>query len=158
MTIGRLALSALLGATVLAGTAASAAERQVTEQGITYTIVDDSIIPESLTGRPGDPEKGRQWFVDRRLGNCLACHAVSALADEPYHGNVGPSLDGVGAALSEGVIRLRIVDPKVVNPDTIMPAFFRSTGLWDVRKDHEGKTILTAEQVEDIVAFLKTLK
>lgn len=158
MTIRRLTLSALTAAGVLVAGAAGAAERQVTEQGITYTIVDESIIPQSLTGRPGDPEKGRKWFVDRRLGNCLACHAVSALADEPYHGNVGPSLDGVGAALPEGVIRLRIVDPKVVNPDTIMPAFFRSTGLWDVKKGFEGKTILTAEQVEDVVAFLKTLK
>jgi len=158
VTIGRLTLSALLGTVVLAGGAADAAERQVTEQGITYTIVDGSIIPESLTGKPGDPEKGREWFVDRGLGNCPACHQVLVLADEPYHGNVGPSLDGVGAALPEGAIRLWIVDPKVVDPDTIMPAFFRSTGLHDVMEKFQGKTILTAEQVEDIVAFLKTLK
>ncbi len=150
--VAALAVSAVIGG------AAIAAERQVTEQGITYTIVDEHAIPESLTGKPGDPEKGRKVFVNRKLGNCLACHQVSALADEPYHGNVGPSLDGVASRLSEGEMRLRIVDPKVVNPDTIMPAFFRSTGLHDVLEKFRGKTILTAEQVEDVIAFLKTLQ
>ncbi len=149
---------AALAVSVAIGGAAVAAERQVTEQGITYTIVDEQAIPQSLTGKPGDPDKGRKVFINRKLGNCLACHQVSALADEPYHGNVGPSLDGVASRLSEGEMRLRIVDPKVVNPDTIMPAFFRSTGLHDVLKKFQGKTILTAEQVEDVVAFLKTLK
>ncbi len=152
MMVAALAVSAVIGGSAIA------AERQVTEQGITYTIVDEQAIPESLTGKPGDPEKGRKVFVNRKLGNCLACHQVSALADEPYHGNVGPSLDGVASRLSEGEMRLRIVDPKVVNPDTIMPAFFRSTGLHDVLEKFRGKTILTAEQVEDVIAFLKTLK
>ncbi len=149
---------AALAVSVAIGGVAVAAERQVTEQGITYTIVDEQAIPQSLTGKPGDPERGRKVFVNRKLGNCLACHQVSVLADEPYHGNIGPSLDGVASRLSEGEMRLRIVDPKVINPDTIMPAFFRSTGLNDVLKKFQGKTILTAEQVEDVVAFLKTLK
>lgn len=146
------------GAAVLAASGAGAETRQVTEQGITYTIVDDHQIPQPLTSEPGDPQRGREAFVDRRLGNCLACHHVTALEAEPYHGNVGPTLDGVADRLSEAEMRLRVVDPKVVNPDTIMPAFFRSTGLHDVAEQFEGKTILTAQQVEDVVAFLKTLK
>ncbi len=145
----------LFGGGILSGDAGAAETR--TEQGITFTIVDHE-IPESLTGRPGNPEDGLKWFVNRKLGNCLACHKVSALEGEPYHGEIGPSLDGVASRLSEGEMRLRLVDPKVINPDTIMPAFFRSSGLRNVMEKFKGKTILTAQQIEDIIAFLKTLK
>lgn len=145
-------------ATCLTVLGARAETREVTEQGITYTIVDEHAIPQPLTAEPGDPRRGREAFVGRNLGNCLACHHVTALEEEPYHGNVGPTLDGVAERLSEAEMRLRIVDPKVVNPDTIMPPFFRSTGLHDVADKFVGKTILTAQQVEDVIAFLKTLK
>lgn len=120
--------------------------------------IKDGAIAASLTGRPGDPQKGRQVIVGRTLGNCLACHAISALANEPYHGNVAPGLDGVASRMSEGELRLRVVDGTKVNPDTMMPPFYRTEGLNRVMKRFEGKTILTAEQVEDVVAFLKTLK
>jgi sulfur-oxidizing protein SoxX len=120
--------------------------------------IKDGAIAASLTGRPGDVQKGRQVVVGRTLGNCLACHAISALANEPYHGNVAPSLDGVASRMSEGELRLRVVDGTKVNPDTMMPPFYRTDGLNRVMKRFEGKTILTAEQVEDVVAFLKTLK
>ncbi len=143
---------------VAIGGAAVAAERRVTEQGITSTIVDGQMIPQSLTGKPGDPDRGRKSSSDRKLGNCLACHQLSVLADERYHGNVGPSLNGVASRVSEGEMRLQIVKPKLANPDTIMLAFFRSTGLHDVLKKLHGKTILTAEQVKDVIAFFKTLK
>lgn len=140
------------------GLGAQAGGETVTEQGITYEIVDGSAIPSPLTAEPGDPVRGREVFVSRSLGNCLACHQVTALEAEPYHGNVGPNLDGVADRLSEGELRLRIVDPKVVNPDTIMPAFFRASDLHEVLDRFSGKTILSAQQVEDVVAFLATLK
>jgi sulfur-oxidizing protein SoxX len=144
-------------AAVLAASGAGAETRQVTEQGITCTIVDEHAIPQPLTSEPGDPLRGREVFVGRRLGNWLACHHVTALEEEPYHGNVGPTLDGVADRLSDAGMRPRVVEPKVVDPVTIMPAFFRSTGLHDVREPFVG-TILTAQQVEDVIAFLKPLK
>lgn len=138
--------------------AAVADEATVTESGLTYLVVDGTEIPEPLTGAPGDPERGREVFVDRGLGNCLGCHAVSRLADEPFHGDVGPPLDGVGDRRSAGELRLQVVDPKALNPDSVMPAFFKTAGLVGVADKYEGETILTAEQVEDVVAFLGTLK
>lgn len=120
--------------------------------------VRDGGIPASLTGRPGDPEKGRRVVADRLLGNCLACHAISTLTAEPHQGNVGPSLDGVASRLSAAQLRLRIVDPSRLNPDTMMPAFYRVDGLTDVMRKFQGKPILSAGQVEDAIAFLETLK
>lgn len=125
---------------------------------VSYEIVDESSIPEPLTGKPGDPDKGRLTFIDRKLGNCLGCHAVTELEAEPFHGEVGPPLDGIGDIYEEGEIRLRVVNPKVVNPDTIMPGFYVTDGLHRVAEKFQGKTILTAEEVEDIVAYLMTLK
>ncbi len=127
------------------------------QEVVNYTVVDESSIPTSLTGKPGNPEKGREAAVGRRKGNCLACH-VMPIPEEQFHGEVGPSLEGVGSRYSEGELRLRIVDPKVLNPDTIMPAFYKADGLHRVAKKHKGKTMLTAQEVEDIVAYLKTLK
>ena len=123
-----------------------------------YEIEGGRSIPNSLTGEPGDPENGRTIAIERRLGNCLACHQVPALADVPFHGDVGPSLAGVANRYSEGELRLLVVDPKVVNPDSIMPAFHRSDGLFRVMAEFEGKPILSAQQVEDVVAFLRTLE
>jgi sulfur-oxidizing protein SoxX len=118
----------------------------------------DGAIAAPLTGKAGDPQKGRQVVVGRQLGNCLACHAITALANQPYHGNVAPSLDGVASRMSEGELRLRVVDGTKVNPDTMMPPFYRVDGLNKVTKSFQGTTILSAEQVEDVVAFLKTLR
>lgn len=119
--------------------------------------IRDHAIPASLTGQPGDPQKGRQVVVNRQLGNCLACHEITALKNEPFHGNTGPSLDGVAGRLKEGELRLRLVDATTVNPDTMMPSFYRIEGLNRVLPQFQGKTVLTAEQIEDVVAFLKTL-
>jgi sulfur-oxidizing protein SoxX len=137
---------------------ASAAGAKVTEGDITYAIVDDRAIPIALTGIPGDPANGAKVVADRRLGNCLACHTVSKLDKEPFQGNVGPALDGAGDRYTPAELRLQIVNSKILNPDSVMPAFFRTAGLVGVRKDFAGKTILTAQQVEDVVAFLSTLK
>lgn len=133
-------------------------EEQIVEGDVRYTIIDGTVIPASLTGKPGDPARGREVFVDRGSGNCLGCHAVAQLAEEPFHGTVGPPLDGIGSRRSAEELRLQIVNPKVLNPDSVMPAFFSTAGLSDVLDKYRGKTILSAVQVEDVVAFLETLK
>ncbi len=121
-------------------------------------VVKDGAVAASLTGKPGDAAKGRAVVTGRTLGNCIACHAVAKLSGEPFHGNIGPALDGVANRLSEGQMRLRLIDATQVNPDTIMPPFYRVDGLNKVMAPFQGKTILTAEQVEDALAFLLTLK
>lgn len=121
-------------------------------------IVDGGIAA-SLTGQPGDAAKGREWFMGRKLGNCLACHANSDLANQPYHGEVGPSLDGVASRWEPAQLRAIVVNSKVaLHEDTIMPAFYRDSGFNRVAEKFAGKTILEAQQVEDIVAYLMTLK
>lgn len=126
------------------------------EELVEFEIVGTS-IPEALTGTPGDAERGRAVVIHRQRGNCLACHEIPALADQPFHGDVGPSLAGIAKRLDEGELRLLIVDPKVVNPDTIMPAFYKTEGLHRVMPKFLGQPILTAQQVEDVVAFMLTL-
>lgn len=121
-----------------------------------YAIVGDA-IPLSLTGQAGDPARGRSLVVDRRLGLCLLCHS-GPFPEERFQGTIAPDLSGVGARLSPGQIRLRIVDPGRVDPATIMPAYFRTEGLTRVAPSYRGKPVLSAEQIEDIVAFLATLR
>jgi sulfur-oxidizing protein SoxX len=119
----------------------------------------DAAVTESLTGTPGDAEEGVKVFVDRKLGNCLACHAVSELDNQPFHGDVAPPLDGVADRWKPEELRAIVTDSKeVFGPDTVMPGFYSINVGVDVREDLVGKTILTAQQVEDVVAFLSTLK
>jgi sulfur-oxidizing protein SoxX len=147
MAVG--AVSLLLGAEVIAAQAVAPSDVKIV----------DGAVTESLTGVAGDPAKGRDWFIGRKLGNCLACHANSDAADQPYHGEVGPPLDGVAERWSEAELRAIVVNSKqALSPDTIMPAFYRDSGFNRVAKKFEGKTVLTAQQVEDVVAYLKTLK
>lgn len=108
-----------------------------------------------LTETPGDPANGRKLV--RTKGLCLSCH-VMPIPEEPDHGDVAPDLAGVGARMVPQELRLRIVDPKILNPDTMMPAFFKKDGLNRVMKSWEGKSILEAQEVEDVVAYLATLK
>jgi L-cysteine S-thiosulfotransferase len=116
-------------------------------------------IPAPLTGKPGDPEEGKNVVIERRLGNCLACHEVGALAAEEFHGEIGPSLDGVAGRWDAATLRMIVVNAKMVFGDaTAMPAFYRVDGLNRVRPEFAGKPILTAAQVEDVVAYLATLK
>lgn len=133
-------------------------EEKVTVNDVTYTIDDGYMVPEPVAAQPGDPENGRVVFIDRQLGNCLGCHVVSELQDEAFQGEIGPALDGVADRLEPGMIRMQVINPKVINPGTIMPAFFRLDGLTDVLDPFEGKTILTAQEVEDVVAYLGTLE
>lgn len=144
----------LLAATISSASTAASLAAEL----IAYEVVDGRSIPDSLTGKPGDAARGRAIAADRKLGNCLACHVIPALAELPFHGNVGPSLAGVADRFSEAELRLWVVDPKVVNPDTMMPAFYRTEGLYRVLEEFEGKSILTTDQVEDVIALLMTLK
>ncbi|MEM7176736.1 MAG: sulfur oxidation c-type cytochrome SoxX [Pseudomonadota bacterium] len=118
----------------------------------------DGTIPQSLTGVAGDPVKGKDWFVGRKLGNCLACHVNSDATEESFHGEVGPPLDGVADRWTEAELRGILVNSKVVFEGTIMPAFYKDSGYNRNNKKFEGKTILEAQQVEDVIAYLMTLK
>jgi len=118
----------------------------------------DYAIEQPLGGLKGDAARGRAIARDRSRGNCLACHQMP-IPEEEFHGTLGPSLHGIGARLTEGQIRLRIVDQKQVNPMTIMPGFYRDPRHFNrVADEYEGKTILTPREVEDLVAYLVTLK
>ncbi len=121
-----------------------------------YVVVRDA-IPKSLTGKPGDPGRGRAIVANRTVGLCLLCHS-GPIPEERFQGNLAPSLAGAGARWSEGQLRLRLVDPARLNPDTIMPPYFRLDGLTRVAKNFQGKTILGAQQIEDVVAYLASLK
>ncbi len=119
-------------------------------------VLGDDAIAASLTGAKGDPARGRAIVANRQVGLCLLCHS-GPFPEERFQGDLAPDLRSA-AKLSEGQIRLRIVDPGRVNPDTIMPAYYRSAGLTRVAPAFRGKTILSAEQIEDIVAYMLTLK
>ena len=114
-------------------------------------------IPESLTGAKGDPARGRAIVANRQVGLCLLCHR-GPFPEERFQGNLAPDLRGAGARWSEAELRLRIVDSSRINPATIMPAYHRTEGLARVAPAWRGKPILSAEQIEDVVAFLTTLK
>src|ERR1700730_2749261 len=116
-------------------------------------------IPAPLTSQPGDPAAGEKVVIDRRLGNCLSCHEISTLGCQQFHGEIGPPLVGAGARWDPAMLRMIVVNPKkVFGPETVLPAFFRIDGLNRVRPEFAGKPILTAQQVEDVVAYLATLK
>lgn len=120
--------------------------------------LESMMVTQPLTATPGDPARGREYVASRSLGNCLACHRISALDEEPFHGDVGPSLDGAGTRWQEGHLRALVVNAKSFFPTTVMPAYYRTSGLNRVRDDVAGQPILKAQQVEDVIAFLKTLK
>ena len=121
-----------------------------------YQIVGDA-IPASLTGVVGDPARGRAIVVDRRLSACLLCHS-GPFPEEKFQGNLAPDLSGVGSRWSPGQMRLRLVDASRLNPDTIMPSYYRVEGLIRLGAAWRGKPILTAGQIEDVVAVLMTLR
>jgi sulfur-oxidizing protein SoxX len=114
-------------------------------------------ITRPLTDSPGNPARGRSIVRDLAHATCLICHAMP-IPEEPDHGDIGPSLVGVGARSSEGALRLRLVDPKAINPDSIMPSYFRIDGLNRVWTPFVGRPVYTAQQVEDVVAYLASLK
>jgi len=127
------------------------------DEGLRPYIVVGDAIPASLTGAPGDPARGKAIVVSRQTGLCLLCHSAP-LPEEKFQGTIGPDLAGAGSRHSEGELRLHVVDSRHFNPDTIMPSYYRVDGLERVAPAFRGKTVLSAEQIEDVVAFLKTLR
>jgi sulfur-oxidizing protein SoxX len=120
-----------------------------------YTVVADA-IPDSLTGASGDIARGRALVVDR-TSTCILCHS-GPFPELKFQGDLAPDLAGAGSRWSEGQLRLRLVDPSRLNPATIMPSYYRIEGLERVGVAWRGKPILSAEQIEDIVAYLATLR
>ena len=144
---GRLGLTTCLLA--LAGVAALA-------EAAPYRIVGDA-IPASLTGQPGDAARGRAIVVDRTRGLCLLCHS-GPFPEQRFQGELSPGLAGAGARWTEGQLRLRIVDGRRLNPDTVMPAYGTTDGLTRVGGSWRGRTVLEPGEIEDVVAYLTTLK
>jgi sulfur-oxidizing protein SoxX len=148
VAIGALAAGALVATAVTA-----------LAQDMTKVSIADGAITQALTAEKGNAAEGKLTIVSRKLGNCLACHANKGMAKEPFHGEIGPTLDGVADRYSPEQLRAIIVNPKeVLGPDTVMPAFYVADPAPRVSKNFVGKTILSAQQVEDVVAYLVTLK
>lgn len=121
-------------------------------------VFAEGVVEASLTGKPGDPVSGRAVFANRKQGNCLACHANSDLSEESFHGEVAPLIDGVADRWSQAELRGIVSNAKMTFEDTMMPAFYIDAGYVRPLEGFEGKSILTAQQVEDVVAYLMTLK
>ena len=126
------------------------------QEMLPFEIVGDA-IPAPLTGSRGDPARGRAIVVDRQKGLCLLCHS-GPFPEQRFQGDLAPDLRGVGARWSEGQLRLKIVDSRRVNADTIMPPYYSTEGLVRVGRNWQGNPVLSAEQIEDVVAYLMTLK
>lgn len=120
-----------------------------------YAVVGDA-IPQSLTGVSGDPVSG-QAIVSNRLNTCILCHP-GPFSAKTFQGDLAPDLTGTGSRWSQGQLRLRLVDASRLNPATIMPSYYRLDGLVRVGAAWQGKPILSAQQIEDVVAYLATLR
>lgn len=149
--------------TVLAGTIAATA--CLTSPATAESVPPDAVkikdgeLAKPLTSKAGDAAAGKKAFVGRKLGNCLACHVNKDTSKEQFHGEVGPPLDGVAERHEPAALRAIIVNPKAVfGNQTLMPSFYRTAGFNRVHKKFKGKTILSAQQVEDVLAYLLTLK
>lgn len=145
--------------------AACAAGMAWAETEPTAVSFDDyGAVAESLTGVAGDPDAGKEIMVTRGKGNCIACHQVTELDDYPFHGEVGPSLDGVGDRWEEADLRGIVSNAKMTFPESIMPAFYKVDGFIRPGNGFTGKAadgplspLLTAQEIEDVVAYLQTL-
>lgn len=151
----------ILAATV-AGLVALPAASEVAPKDVVY---EDGAIAASLTGAPGNPDEGAVVMSTRSLGNCVACHEVTALPAAQFQGNVGPSLDGAASRWSEAELRGMVANAKIMFDGTRMPSFYKVDGFIRPGEGYTTKPaaeplppILTAQQIEDVVAFLMTLK
>ena len=156
----RHAVKIAAGAGMLAGTIVLA--ETVEPSNVSFTEYGG--IEDSLTGVPGDVENGKVIMVTRGKGNCIACHQVTALEDYPYHGEVGPSLDGVNERWEAADLRGIVANAKMTFPETMMPSFYKSEGFIRPGDAFTGKAgaeplapLLTAQEVEDVVAYLMTV-
>lgn len=127
---------------------------------------EDGAVAQSLTGVAGDPAAGREVVGNKSLGNCVACHEVTDLADVPFHGEIGPMLDGAGDRWSEAELRGIVANAKIMFEDSMMPSFYKVDGFIRPGDAYTGKAadpatfapLLSAQQIEDVVAYLSTLK
>ncbi|MGM0584183.1 MAG: sulfur oxidation c-type cytochrome SoxX [Pseudomonadota bacterium] len=158
------ALVALAGAAALV---AAAAQAETLVKPTEVAFDDYGAVETPLTDEAGDPDRGKTVMVTKSVGNCISCHAAEALSDAPWHGEVGPALDGAGDRWTEAELRGIVVNAKKMFPGSVMPSFYRTTDFIRVGDAFTGKAhpdpenvdpLLSAQQVEDVVAFLKTLK
>ncbi|MBN2631744.1 MAG: sulfur oxidation c-type cytochrome SoxX [Rhodobacteraceae bacterium] len=152
----------LMLVTLAAMAAATPAISEIAPTAVAYT---EGKISESLTGTPGDPVAGLKVMTTNALGNCVACHVIAALPDVPFQGNIGPALDGVASRYDEAQLRGIVANSKLTFEGTFMPAFYKTDGFVRPGNAYTGKApeadlppILTAQQIEDVVAYLVTLK
>lgn len=143
------------GLVVLMMCGAAAAQAVAAEPPLVSFRIDGDAIHAPLAVA-GDPQRGRD-IVAGRDGNCLLCHAIPETGAR-FMGDIAPPLSGVGARLSAAQLRLRLVDQSRLNPDTVMPSYYKVDGLHRVAPAFRGRPILNAAQVEDVVAFLQTLR
>ena len=124
-----------------------------------YTISGDGIT-EPLSGLRGDAARGKSIVSNRQQGLCVLCHQLPSGSNVAavFQGNIAPSLDGAGARLSEAQLRLRLVDSRAISPHSVMPAYYRVDALTRVSSTFQGKPILDAQQIEDVVAYLMTFR
>jgi L-cysteine S-thiosulfotransferase len=121
-----------------------------------FAMTGDAVAAP-LGGHLGDASRGERLVRDRERGNCLICHQIP-VPEERFQGDLGPPLAGVGSRLTIGQLRLRLIDQTRINPDTIMPAYYRTDGLIRVAPRYQGKPALTAAEIEDVIAWLATLR
>jgi L-cysteine S-thiosulfotransferase len=151
-----LARSTIIAACLWLSASVSALPGAAPAQALQNFVVVGDTIPASLTGMPGNATRGRALVVERST-TCILCHS-GPFAEQKFQGDLAPSLAGAGSRWSEGQLRLRLVDASRLNPATIMPSYYRVDGLTRVGPAWRGKPILSAEQIEDIVAYLATLR
>jgi sulfur-oxidizing protein SoxX len=152
----RLVAAALAYASALALAGAAVAADSPPAAAVSLNVVDDG-IPEPQAASSGDAARGLRLLVARDAANCVLCHAIPD-ATVRFAGDVGPSLAGVGARLTIPQLRLRVADNRRVHPATIMPSYYRNDGLALVASAYRCKPILSATEIEDVVAYLATLR
>lgn len=145
--------------------AVSALGLEAAEIAPTAVTFEDGSVAQSLSGQPGNAAEGRKIVGSKKLGNCVACHAVSDLSDVPFHGEIGPMLDGAGDRWSEAELRGIVANAKMMFEGSMMPSFYKTEGFFRPGKAYTGKAaddtfgpLLSAQQIEDVVAYLATLK
>jgi sulfur-oxidizing protein SoxX len=142
---------------VLVACAANGIPAWAAEPPLVAYRVDNGEIRVPLTREPGDAARGREAVLSRDAGNCFLCHTVPAAGEIPL-GNIGPPLAGVGKRLNASQLRLRLVDSTRINPQSVMPAYYRTEGLNQVASAYRDKPLLTVQQIEDVIVYLQTLR